>query len=201
MSASKGDQARQQHDRPAPRKRVRITRQGPRLRIEFPAAIIAQVEGGQLTVNAVARMFGIAFSTAVRELRRAGITEPLLHRRHFRVVELSSEILARYQNYELTTQGVADQLGISYPAAIRELRRAGVAVHPRGVRPGQQHPCPEWYAEAVRGYEGGESLTALARRFGLTSEGVRYALKRCGVQLRSRGRSRSVPKWDDQRSG
>jgi transcriptional regulator with XRE-family HTH domain len=104
-------------------------------------------------------------------------------RRRFRI-HFPDEVLARYRAGELDTGEVAELCGVSYPVAVRELRRAGVEIRPRGRPRGTR---PAQHADIIRRYRQGESLQQVARELGLSRGRVATVLKRYGVARRAPG--------------
>jgi biotin operon repressor len=90
---------------------------------------------------------------------------------------------------------LAKEYGISHTTVIKHLRRRGVPIRQRGHGINGatwRKMTPEQELEAAAAYEAGESSPALAKRYGMTKSGMRWALKRGGTAMRGIGKPREI---------
>ncbi len=103
---------------------------------------------------------------------------------------LPADLVSRYLRGELTVAAVARLASTSATSALRQLRAAGIDTS-LGTRKrlvfARRRGHPGLHLEAAARYRQGETLAAVADRFGLTKDGVRQILLRDGVPLRARG--------------
>ena len=151
------------------------------IRIEFTPQILALYQADELTVQEIADLCDLSYSTAARELQRAGMTVRPTGRRRKSVV-LSPDVLVKYQAGKLTVQEIADQCGASYPTVAGALRRAGIPSRPRGPRVLRLALSPE---DVARFQAGTLTVNDLAMAYHVSSGAIARALHGAGVEVRS----------------
>lgn len=90
---------------------------------------------------------------------------------------------------------IAEEYGISNITVTKYLRRRGVQIRQRGhgVNGATWRKMTiEQEREAAAAYNAGASSAELARRYGMTPSGMRWALKRGGVVMRGMGKPRAA---------
>jgi transposase len=90
---------------------------------------------------------------------------------------------------------VGAAFGFSAGTVTNYLRKAGVQVRPRGVRPGHGRPTmrrlsDDQDVEIARLYQGGKFIHEIADAFGVSEKAVNNALRRQGVVLRDKREAR-----------
>lgn len=165
--------------------------------LEIPARVRRQYEAGEVTVRDVARLVGVSAKAVVRELQRAGVdTSRRAARRRWAArqhpdLELTAQVLQRYDAGEIGIVGLARRLGVSTEVVTRELQRAGLDTSRRAGqlrvaarRRGQSLPPP---TVLVALYRQGLTLRQLGVRFGVTRERIRQILVAQGHVRRGQG--------------
>jgi transcriptional regulator with XRE-family HTH domain len=150
------------------------------IRINLSADVLARYRAGELTSQGIAEVCGVSVSVALRELRRAGASIRSRGRRIIRI-DFPEDVLARYRAGELTSQGVAELYGVGVGVAIRELRRAGVAV------PGPGRPAGKptaLHVKVISRYRRGQSVNQIAAEVGLSHRRINTILRRNHVARR-----------------
>jgi transcriptional regulator with XRE-family HTH domain len=157
--------------------------------LSFSKRILDSYGNGGVSHEQLAKRFRVSVPTVCRELRRLG----LLRRGGGRpriVIDITKQILTRYTTGEMTSQDVALHYGISVDKAIRELRLAGADTS-RSTRKkiffARKLGVDGLQEKALSLYDQGFSLNQIAKKYGVTHEGVRQILIRAGRNRRPPG--------------
>lgn len=146
----------------------------------------------------LARSFGVTAATVMSCLHRNDVRmRGLLDRSNQRLdPKVAAAAAALYQS-GMSAEVVGAKLDISHALVCKAVRRSGAAVRP-AVKP--RVLTPEQEAEICLLYQKGETLLALAQRFGLKDKSiVARTLKRQGVKARIGWAKYRTVEWTDVR--
>jgi DNA-binding CsgD family transcriptional regulator len=147
----------------------------PRVLRGIPAAQLADLYAGGLTMTQIAARYGVSRETISTRLRAAGVACP-------RPAEQvpAGEAAALYEQ-GASLKWLATRYTVSAETIRRHLASVGVSIRPRG---GLRAAIP--VQEAARLYTAGQTLRQLARRYQVSEQVVSKRLADAGTPLRHR---------------
>lgn len=162
-------------------------RRSPRT-AERDAAMVAEYEAGA-SAREIARKYGVTETLVHKKIRDAGVST--------RLKKIDAAKVAEMRGAGMTARQIAAELGCSEVTVYAKLKEAGVT-RTRPVRDGgsirwerEKKGLPE---QAAREYEAGDSLAAVAARYGMSPSCARGALGRMGVKVRNPAEAAAVRK-------